>query len=142
MIIFSFCSYERGTVFSISYLLYSDEIKKAPNNVRVAYNMGVSYFANNEFDNAILQLKKSFEINPFYYTDRTWFITGLSYEKLGDKKNAFKYYYKAFLINPSDDEIADTFISQFNSKQEVKDFIVSHSTFIREDIIKVVEEHK
>ncbi len=142
VILFAFCSYERGKIYSNSYLLYSDAIKKVPNNARVVYNMGVSYFANNEFDNAILQLKKSFEINPFYFTDRVWFITGLSYEKLGDKQNALKYYYKAFLINPSDKEIVDTFISQFNSKQEVKDFIVSHSTFIRENIIKAVEEHK
>ena len=142
MIIFAFYSYERGTVFSNSYLLYSDEIKKATNNVRVAYNMGVSYFANNEFNNAILQLKRAFEINPFYCTDRVWFLIGLSYEKSDNKQEALKYYYKAFLINPSDNEIADTFISQFNSKQAVKDFILSHSTFIREDIIKVIEEYK
>jgi tetratricopeptide (TPR) repeat protein len=104
--------------------------------------MGVAYFANNEFDNAILQLKKTFKINPFYFTDRVWYLTGLSYEKLGNKQTALKYYYKAFLINPSDEEIAGAFICQFNSKQEIKDFIIQHTAFIREDIIKVVEEHK
>ena len=53
-----------------------------------------------------------------------------------------EHYFDWAATSPLDKEIAGTFISQFNSKQVVKNFIMQHATFIKEDIIKAVEEYK
>ena len=139
MILFAFSSFERGETYSNSYLLYSDAIQKSPNNVRTVYNMGVAFFANNEYDKAIRQFEKVFKINPFYFTDRNWFLIALSYDKLGNKDMALKYYHKAFLLNPSDDEIKVCFLSQFETKQDAIQFILQHTKYISANVIKAIE---
>jgi len=120
-------------------LLYSDAIQKSPNNVRTVYNMGVAFFANNEYDKAIQQFEKAFKINPFYFTDRNWFITALSYDKLGNKDMALKYYHKSLLLNPSDNEIKEAFLSQFETKEDAIQFILQHTKYISANVIKAIE---
>ena len=139
MILFICGSFERGKTYSNSYLLYSDAIQKSPNNVRTVYNMGVAFFANNEYDKAIQQFEKAFKINPFYFTDRNWFITALSYDKLGNKDMALKYYHKSLLLNPSDNEIKEAFLSQFETKEDAIQFILQHTKYISANVIKAIE---
>ena len=81
----------------------------------------------------------NFKINPFYFTDRNWFVTALSYDKLGNKDMALKYYHKALLINPSDNEIKEAFLAQFQTKEEAIQFILQHTKYISENIIKSIE---
>ena len=139
-ILFIFSSLDRGKTYSNSYLLYSDAIQKTPNNVRTVYNMGVAFFANNEYDKSIKQFEKAFKINSFYFTDTNWFLTALSYDKVGKRDMALKYYHKAFLLNPYDDEIKNAFLSQFETKKEAIQFISQHTKYISENIIKAVEK--
>ena len=139
MILFICGSFERGKTYSNSYLLYSDAIQKSPNNVRTVYNMGIAFFANNEYDKAIQQFEKAFKINPFYFTDRNWFVTALSYDKLGNKDMALKYYHKSLLLNPLDDEIKEVFLSQFETKENAIQFILQHTKYISANLIKAIE---
>ena len=53
---------------------------------------------------------------------------------------ALKYYHKAFLLNPYDDEIKNAFLSQFETKKEAIQFISQHTKYISENIIKAVEK--
>lgn len=133
-------SYQRGESYNNSYTLYSDAIVKNPNNIRTIYNMGVAYFSNEEYDKAILEFNKVSKINPIYMRDKIWFLTAMSYDKQNNKNSAQQYYYKAFLLNPLDDEIADNFIYSFSSFEEAKKYILAHTVRLDDNIYTALQK--
>ncbi|MDD5021265.1 MAG: hypothetical protein PHR82_03890 [Endomicrobiaceae bacterium] len=122
--IYALISYQRAKVYSNQYTLYQDAVSKNSQNVRTAYNMAVAYVANKEFNNAIKQFDDVIKINPIYRRDQVWLLTAMSYESLGQKDLAKKYYHKAFLLHHADKYIITRFIETFNSFQEAKQYLV------------------
>lgn len=122
--IYALISYQRGKVYSNQYTLYQDAVSKNSQNVRTAYNMGVAYIANKEFENAIKQFDNVIKINPIYRRDQVWLLTAISYESLGQKDLAKKYYHKAFLLNHKDNNIVVKFKESFNNISQAKQYII------------------
>lgn len=126
-LIYSFISYQRGLVYANQYTLYKDAVLKNPQNVRTSYNMAVAYIANQEYENAIKQFDNVVKINPLYRRDQVWFLSGLSYESLGERDLARKYYHKAFLLNNSDKNVIKKFTESFGNIQEAKQYLFSNT---------------
>ena len=138
--LFTIISYQRGEDFRNSYTLYSDAIIKNPNNIRTVYNMGVAYFSNGEYDKAISEFVKISKINPVYMRDKIWLLTAMSYDEQNNKNLAQQYYYKAFLLNPLDDEIRDNFIYSFTSFEEAKKYILTNTVRLNDNIYTALQK--
>lgn len=115
---------------------------KAPNNIRVLYNMSVAYFDNKEYEKTIETLNKLISINPVYMRDKVWFIMGMSYDNLNNRQQAIKYYHKAFLLNPENKEISDKFICSFDSVQQAFQYMIKHTKKINNTIISVFQTYQ
>ncbi len=133
--IFALISYQRGKVYSNQYTLYQDALLKNPQNVRTAYNMGVAYIANKEFANAISQFADVAKINPIYRRDQVWLLTAISYEALGQKESAKKYYHKALLLNHKDGNIVQKFKEAFDDINQAKQYFVENTARVDKETL-------
>lgn len=140
-LLYTVISYQRGESYSNAYALYSDAIIKNPDNIRTAYNMGVAYFYNGEYDKAVIEFGRVGRLNPSYMRDKIWFLTGMSYEKQNNIDLARRYYYKAFLLNPLDDEIAYKFINSFDSADKAKDFVLLNTVRLNDNIYDAFQKY-
>jgi hypothetical protein len=139
--LYTLISYQRGESYNNAYSLYADAVLKSPGNVRTVYNMGVAYFSNGEYGKAVEQFKKVETINPVYMRDKIWFLTAMSYEKQNNLDLARKYYYKAFLLNPLDDEISDKFINSFSSYKQAEYYVLSNTVRLNDNIYKTLQKY-
>ena len=137
-----FISYQRAVTYKNQYYLYYDAILKTPNNIRVLYNMSVAYFDNKEYEKTIETLNKLMSINPVYMRDKVWFIMGMSYDNLNNRRQAIKYYHKAFLLNPENKEISDKFINSFDSCQQAFQYMITHTKKVNDTIISVFQTYQ
>jgi len=133
--IYAMISYQRGKVYSNQYTLYQDAVSKNSQNVRTAYNMGVAYIANKEFENAIKQFDNVIKINPIYRRDQVWLLTAISYESLGQKDLAKKYYHKAFLLNHKDNNIVAKFKESFNDISQAKQYLILNTVRLDKEVL-------
>lgn len=84
-----------------AYILYTNYIKNNTDPLfseKTMNNLGYSYLYAEEFEEAI----KAFELNIKAYPDsyNVYDSLGEAYLKMGDKKNAKKYYKKSVELNP------------------------------------------
>ncbi|MFA7074066.1 MAG: hypothetical protein WC234_02620 [Endomicrobiaceae bacterium] len=140
-LLYTVISYQRGRSYSNAYSLYSDAIIKNPDNIRTAYNMGVAYFYNGEYDKAVIEFGRVGRLNPSYMRDKIWFLTGISYEERNNLGLARRYYYKAFLLNPLDDEIAYKFINSFDSADKAKDYVLLNTARLNDNIYNAFQKY-
>lgn len=133
--IYALISYQRGNVYSNQYTLYQDAVSKNSQNVRTAYNMGVAYIANKEFTNAIKQFDDVIKINPIYRRDQVWLLTAISYDSLGQKDLAKKYYYKAFLLNHKDSNIVGKFKEAFDDIHQAKQYFITNTVRVDKETL-------
>ena len=66
---------------------------------QLAYDDGLEYLEENEFDNAILKFKKAIEIDPNFAF--AWDNLGVSFRKTSQYEAAIKAYKKSLEINPN-----------------------------------------
>ena len=71
------------------------------NNVlaQLAYDDGIEYLEQNEFDNAIMKFKKAIEIDPNFAF--AWDNLGVAFRKTNQYEAAIKAYKKSLAINPN-----------------------------------------
>lgn len=135
-------SYDRGNVYNNQYSLYLDAISKNSNHSRIIYNMAIAYYDNKEYENSLKLLDKLSNINPSYSRELVWFMTGKNYESLNDNETAKKYYMKAFLLSPHNQELLDKFISMFNSVDNALYYLLNNTNSLDDEIIKSFQEYK
>jgi len=73
-------------------------IEIEPNNYRVLYNLGISYFNLGRMQNAIKACTEAVNLKPDY--KHCWYNMGLIYETIEEWKKALEYYDKALEIDP------------------------------------------
>jgi tetratricopeptide (TPR) repeat protein len=137
---YALISYQRGKVYNNQYALYKDAVSKNSQNVRTAYNMAVAYVANKEFNNAIKQFDDVIKINPIYRRDQVWLLTAISYESLGQKDLAKKYYYKAFLLNYKDSNIFKQFEESFNDISQAKQYLILNTVRLDKEALAQLDK--
>jgi len=80
----------------------------SPSDIGVAFQLGVFYYNDNQFDKAQLELERainlSLELNGEDYANARYFL-GLVYDKLGQKDKAIEQFEKIKLSNPNNEEI-------------------------------------
>ena len=78
--------------------LFNKIIEIDPNNYRVLYNIGLTYFHLGKMENALKSCNEALKIKPDY--KHCYYSIGLIYEVIDDWKKALEYYEKALKIDP------------------------------------------
>jgi tetratricopeptide (TPR) repeat protein len=135
-------SYDRGNVYNNQYSLYYDAIIKNPNHPRILYNMAIAYYDNKEYEKSLELLNKLSSIKPSYKREIVWFIMGKNYEQLKDKETAKKYYMKAFLLSPKNQELLDKFVSMFPSVDNSLYYLLNNTNSLDDEVFITFQEYQ
>jgi protein O-mannosyl-transferase len=96
--IFAIRTTQRNSEWKNEDTLWIATAKTSPSSQSTHNNMGDVYARKKDYQNAILEFKKSIEINPKYAD--AWHNLALSYQNIGQKDEAIKTYQKAIELNP------------------------------------------
>jgi len=99
VILCSYWTFERNKVWLDHITLWTDCTKKSPNKARPYSNLGKALTDRKMFDEALLNVKKSLEINP-NFTEAHYNLGNLL-EKQGKTNEAIEHYIKAVQLNPN-----------------------------------------
>lgn len=101
--IYSISVVRRNEVWKDSYSLWSDALKKVPENGRIRNNLGSGYSKVGEFEKAIENFKASIKLmaKNEYESKQPYYNLGSAYVKLGRLLEAIPYLEKAVELNPN-----------------------------------------
>ncbi|RMF94625.1 MAG: tetratricopeptide repeat protein [Candidatus Schekmanbacteria bacterium] len=102
IILFSIMTFNRNLLYRDAISLWSDAVKKAPQNARAYGNLGYSYQAAGYPYKAIKYLMQSLSLDPYY--PATYYNLATIYQSLGDFAKAVEFYEKDISLNPRDFE--------------------------------------
>lgn len=74
--------------------------KERPDNVGILYNLGVAYSEVEEFDEAIIRLKRAVRLAPSHA--HAWTAIGVAYQRMGEHEKAIEPARKAVEADPTD----------------------------------------
>ena len=72
-------------------------------NAELAFQLGLLYYQNNQFDKAKLEFQRSVDNNPD--NSNTRYFLGLIYDQLGNKAGALSQFKKVAELNPDNEEV-------------------------------------
>lgn len=75
----------------------------APFDVGVAFQLGILYYQNSDFEKAQTELEQAVSTNPNYSNAR--YFLGLIYDRRGDKERAIKEFEQIETLNPDNQEV-------------------------------------
>jgi tetratricopeptide (TPR) repeat protein len=78
--------------------LCREVLRKQPNNADILHFLGVISYQLQNYDSAILHIKKSLQIKPT--NSDAYYNLGRAFQKKGEPNDAIKYYQKAVQQNP------------------------------------------
>lgn len=99
ILLLSYWTYERNSVWQGSLSLWGDAAKKSPNKPRPHIGLGNAYVDKGMLDEAIIEYEKALVIRPDY--EEAHNNLGLIYEKKGELDKAISMYERALIANPS-----------------------------------------
>ena len=105
-------------------------IELEPNNYRVLYNLGISYFNLGRMQNAIKACTEAVKLKPDY--KHCWYNMGLIFETIEEWKKALEYYDKAL-------EIDQTFEYALQAKHHINQMIERRSIVLEPEPEKNVD---
>ena len=80
-----------------------DTAKVAPNDVGLAFQLGVIYYQKNQFNKAQYHLERAKALNSDYANAR--YMLGLVYDKQGQENKAIEEFTKVLELNPDNDQV-------------------------------------
>jgi len=96
---YGFTAYQRNLVWQDNMSLWTDNVKKTPENPRAYQYLGLAYHDVNDLNNAIIQYKKSLALDPLQPDVHN--NIGISYFNRGDVDKAIMHFKYALSIDPS-----------------------------------------
>lgn len=75
----------------------------APFDIGLAFQLGLIYYQNEEYQKARLEFEKTVSLN-LNYANALYFL-GLSYDQLGDKEKAIEKFKRVSALNPDNSEV-------------------------------------
>jgi len=99
---FAIWTYQRNSVWSDSFKLWSDCVKKSPQKARPHNNLGLALEERGLVDEAIKHYTESLRINPDY--ERAHNNMGNALKKQGHVDEAIKHYEEALRLKPNSKE--------------------------------------
>jgi tetratricopeptide (TPR) repeat protein len=98
IILFSFQTIKRNTVWSEELRLYEKTAECAPDNFRVQYNLGNAYFRAGELERAIAHTQAAHSLKPDF--PQAAYNLGVMHEAAGNTKEAELMYREATRLDP------------------------------------------
>ena len=133
VVLFSFKTVTRNTVWKNNLTLYTNDVKLSPNSTRTHYYLGNNY-AKDEmvkgkttterdsiFKLGIVELRRALEIYPPFVD--AWNQLGVIYNKMNNANEAMKCYQSALKYNPTDPTVHNnigTILFQTGNFEEAK----------------------
>jgi Tfp pilus assembly protein PilF len=96
-------TFSRNFVWINTKTMWTDALQKAPDQLRVHYNLGFSYQETGQWDKAIYHYEKALESPEVHRKDErltTLNQLGEAYSKRGDREKAISCYLKAIRMKP------------------------------------------
>jgi len=75
----------------------------APNDIGIAFQLGLLYYQNQDYENAKQVFKRTVVLNENYSNAR--YFLGLIYDREGDKEKAIEEFKKIEILNPDNQEV-------------------------------------
>jgi tetratricopeptide (TPR) repeat protein len=91
-------TYQRNGVWQSPLTLWTDVVKKSPNNDRAHANLGIALAKQGEHDEAIEHYHKALQINPNFHQAHN--NLGVVLNEQGNTNEAIEHYHKALQIDP------------------------------------------
>lgn len=104
VVIFSGLTFRRNFVWADSIRLWQDVVNKSPQKARAYHQLGMSYDAKGDLDQAIEEFKKAIEISPKHVS--SYYNLAMELKKKGNYDQAFHYLNQSAAIRP---DFAQTF---------------------------------
>lgn len=98
-------TFSRNTVWKDDMTLFSNVAKIYPNNARAQYNLGVLYYNQGKYSDAISHFTSAAKIHPILYNAYLGII--YSYSKSNNFAQAIGYATEALKIFPKDEQLYD-----------------------------------
>lgn len=86
----------------------------APFDVGIAFQLGLLYYQNSDFDRAQVELERAVSINPNYSNAR--YFLGLIHDRRGDKQRAIKEFEQIEAFNPDNQEVKRILANLYDGK--------------------------
>lgn len=99
-VILSFSTYRRNVLWGDKYLMYLDNVNKAPNRAVPHNNLGILYAKQNRIDEAIKEFLIVLRLKPDHADIH--YNLGLAYKTKGFKNEARKEFEMVLKLNPYD----------------------------------------
>ena len=93
--------YLKTSNFDKAEEVYNILAKQYPNDSNVAYNLGVVFYTKGDYQQALNKFRQAINIDNNL---DAYLYTGMTYERLGDKENALKYYQDRVRFKKTDDD--------------------------------------
>jgi hypothetical protein len=98
LIISGYATYQRNSIWQDRATLWTDVVKKAPNNSRALTNLGKYYVDTLDPNTAISLLEHAITLAPG--NSRTHYTLGLAYTQRGDTERALRHYVMTTQLSP------------------------------------------
>jgi tetratricopeptide (TPR) repeat protein len=121
ILLFSYWTYERASVWREPLSLWMDAAKKSPNKARPHNNLGIVYGKKGMIDEAISEYKKAIAIKPNYVEAHYNF--GRTHAEMHRFDEAISEYKKALVINPNHAEARTNLGVAYREKGRVDEAI-------------------
>ncbi len=100
IIVLSFATFARNSVWNDKALLWEDTIRKAPSNARAHNNLGFVYYERGMLEQAAEQLAAALRLRPWYSDARI--NLGIVYNAEGMVDQAVEQFMRVLSVNPDD----------------------------------------
>ena len=98
VMMFSFFTVQRNSVWSNDLSLWNDAVVKSPLSARAHDNLGLAWMGIKKYDLALDEFNKTLDINPQYYL--AYYNAGVIYQLQGDLERAKWAYEESLKISP------------------------------------------
>lgn len=123
-------TYHRNQDWANNESLYVSSLRKAPNNSKLMYNIGVISAENNQFEKAKSFYREALEINPFY--ENAYNNLGAVYLRTAEYDSAIIYFRKAINISNFPKPVYyDNLAFAYTQKKEYKNAAEAYKYLIR-----------
>ena len=101
VVLFALLSFNRNSVWATEYTFWSDAAAKSPYSARVHANLGRALIDERRYQDAVVELNRSLEIDPFF--DQSYNVynnIGTCYVKMGLMQEALDQFDRATKVYP------------------------------------------
>lgn len=99
IVLFSFLTYQRTTVWKSTFTVFDNILKKNPNSIFAFNSRGIAKYEMQDLAGSIADYSKAIEINPAYHA--AYFNRAISFYETSQIDLALSDYNKAIELNPN-----------------------------------------